>query len=102
MQKRTLLASEPRCLLRGIQKGVYAIFNRLYNLIAAPAHSAEGGTYGTVAQRAESLHRRTQRSPVRVRPVPLTYASVRGGSLSSFPPPTGLTALRMHQPGNGQ
>ena len=26
--------------------------------------------YGTVAQRAESLHRRTQRSPVRVRPVP--------------------------------
>lgn len=31
MQKRTLLASEPRCLLRGIPKGVYAIFNRLYN-----------------------------------------------------------------------
>lgn len=26
--------------------------------------------YGTVAQRVESLHRRTQRPPVRVRPVP--------------------------------
>lgn len=30
------------------------------------------------------------------------YASVRGGFPPILPPPTGLTALRMHQPGNGQ